>query len=135
MARLRKVLNVLILTAAVIALAQFGVYYWRSLIHTRATQPLSERFRHAVGYESSAPGAQDFAPLLSFYRSTPELKNRANKLCGIRAYYTVVGVLQKLPALHRWAQSEMAVCAKYVAVLVDQRIEGNLSYAAEMRCR
>ena len=123
------------LIVAVIGLAQFGAYYWRSLIVSRAAQPLSDRFRIATGYENSAPRAQDFDALLSFYRSTPELKNRTSDLCGIRAYYIFVAAFQKLPALHHWAQAEMNICVRYVAVLVDQRIECNFAHAAEMRCR
>jgi hypothetical protein len=129
------VLNIVMFLAAVLALAQFGAYYWRSLIASRAARPLSERFRIATGYESSAPGAQDFGALLSFYRLTPELKKHTYNLCGIQVYYRLAAALQKLPALHRWAQSEMAICTRYVAVLVDLRIERNLAYAAEMRCR
>lgn len=128
-------LNVVILIVAVVALAQFGAYYWRSLIASRAARPLSEHFRIATGYDCATPGAQDFNALLGFYRLTPDLKDRANNLCGIQAYYRFVAAFHNLPALHRWAQAEMAICARYVAVLVDQRIERNLAYAAEIRTR
>jgi hypothetical protein len=92
--------NVLMLIAAIIGLAQFGAYYWRSLIAARAARPLSERYRLATGSEYAEPRVQDFGALLSFYRLTPGLKNRTSDLCGIRVYYS----------------------------------EGNLAWAAEMRC-
>jgi hypothetical protein len=59
--------------------------------------------------------------------------SRQDSLATLRAYYSAVSVLCKLPALQAWAKQEMATCSRYVAVLVDQRLTQNLAYAAEMR--
>ena len=128
-------ISVVILIAAAGALAQFGLYYWRSLIAGYASQPLSERFPAFSGLEHESPEAEDFGALLSLHRLTPTLGRRADSLSALRAYYTAVSVLCRLPALHQWAQREMATCSRYVAVLVDQRLTQNLAYAAEMRSR
>ncbi|HUK30556.1 MAG TPA: hypothetical protein VLV89_05535 [Candidatus Acidoferrum sp.] len=128
-------ISVVILVLMVGAMAQFGLHYWRSLIAGFAAQPLSERFPAFSGLAHENPEAEDFGALLSLHRLTPTLGRRQDSLSTIRAYYTAVSVLCKLPALHQWAQREMETCSRYVAVLVDQRLTQNLAYAAEMRSR
>ena len=126
-------ISVLMLIAALIGLAQFGVSYWRSMLASTAAQPLSERFCAASGLEHRAPSATDFSAILSLHRLTPGLDNHPSRLRGLQTYYSVVDALRKLPALNRWAQSEMTTCARYLAVIVDQRLSNNLACAAEMR--
>jgi hypothetical protein len=128
-------ISVVILILMVGAMAQFGLYYWRSLIAGYASQPLSERFPAFSGLERATPEAEDFGALLSLHRLTPTMGRRHDGLSTIRAYYTAASVLCHLPALRKWAQQEMATCSRYVAVLVDQRLTQNLAYAAEMRSR
>ncbi|MFZ0819246.1 MAG: hypothetical protein WAM91_04200 [Candidatus Acidiferrales bacterium] len=128
-------ISVVILIAAMGATAQFGLYYWRSTIAGYASQPLSERFPLFSGLDHETPVAEDFGALMSLHRLTPTLGARQDSLTTLRAYYSAVSVLCKLPALHEWAQGELATCSRYVAVLVDQRLTQNLAYAAEMRSR
>jgi hypothetical protein len=128
-------ISTVILIVALVALAQFGLYYWRSLIAGYASQPLSERFPLFSGLEHESPEAEDFGALLSLHRLTPTLGRRADNLTTLRAYYTAVSVLCRLPALQQWAKREMAICSRYLAVTVDQRLTQNLAYAAEMRSR
>jgi len=123
----------ILLIASTIGVAQFGLYYWRSLIAGFASQPLSERFPQFSGLNHNIPDAEDFNALMSLHRLTPTLGRRQDSLSALRAYYTGVGILRRLPALRQWAQREMATCSRYVAVLVDQRLSENLAYAAEMR--
>ena len=126
-------ISVLMLIAALIGLAQFGVSYWRSMLASTAAQPLSERFRAASGLEYGTPSAGDFSAILSLHRLTPGLDNQPSRLRGLQVYYSLADSLRKLPALNQWAQSEMNTCARYLAVLVDQRLSNNLACAAEMR--
>jgi hypothetical protein len=126
-------ISVLMLIAALIGLAQFGVSYWRSMLASTAAQPLSERFCAASGLEHGTPGASDFSAILSLHRLTPGLDNQPSRLRGLQAYYSLVDSLRKLPALRQWAQSEMTTCSRYLAVIVDQRLSNNLACAAEMR--
>jgi hypothetical protein len=128
-------ISVIILIAAIGAMVQFGLYYWRSMIAGYASQPLSERFPLFSGLKSEIPEAEDFGALLSLHRLTPTMGHRQDGLTGLRAYYSAVSILCKLPALQAWAKQEMATCSRYVAVLVDQRLTQNLAYAAEMRSR
>ena len=126
-------ISILMLIAALIGLAQFGVSYWRSMLASTAAQPLSERFRVAIGLEEGAPSASDFSTILSLHRLTPGLDNQPSRLRGLQVYYSLVDSLRKLPALRQWAQSEMTTCSRYLAVIVDQRLSNNLACAAEMR--
>jgi len=125
--------SILILTLSVMGAMQFGISYWRSLIAGMAAQPLSDRFAEFAGLEKSSISAGDFTKLLSLHRLTPDLKRQPSSLTALRIYYTAASVLTKLPALNRWAQDEMRNCARYVAVLVDQRLSHNLDTAAGMR--
>jgi hypothetical protein len=126
-------ITVLMLIAASIGVAQFGVSYWRAMLASTAAQPLSDRFRTASGLESRKPSASDFSAILSLHRLTPGLEIRPSRLRGLQAYYSAVNAVCKLPTLNQWAQSEMTTCARYLAVIVDQRLSSNLASAAEMR--
>ena len=127
-------ITALMLIAALIGLAQFGVSYWRSMLaSTAAAQPLSERFCAASGLEHGIAGASDFSAILSLHRLTPGLDNQPSRLRGLQVYYYLIDSLRRLPALNQWAQSEMTTCARYLAVTVDQRLSNNLACAAEMR--
>jgi hypothetical protein len=46
-------------------------------------------------------------------------------------------VVEKLgsivPAMASWADAEMAICSRYVAVLMDQHLERNMVCAAQVR--
>jgi hypothetical protein len=126
-------ISILMLIASAVAMTQFGVSYWRSLIAGMAAKPLSEAFVAASGLETAAPSAGDFGALLTLHKLTPGLESRPGSLRGLQAYYSVVNALKSLPALNRWAQSELNTCAKYLAVVVDQRMSQNLACAAEMR--
>jgi len=126
-------ISALMLVAALVGLAQFGVSYWRSVLASAAAQPLSERFRVASGLEYRTPVASDFKAIMSLHRLTPGFYNQPSRLHSLQTYYSVVNALRKLPVLNHWAQSELATCSRYLAVIVDQRLSNNLACAAEMR--
>jgi hypothetical protein len=126
-------ISVLMLIAALIGLAQFGVSYWRSMLASTAAQPISERFCAAVGLEHGTLSASDFSAILSLHRLTPGLDNQPSRLRGLQVYYSLVDSLRKVPTFSQWAQSEMTTCTRYLAVIVDQRLSNNLACAAEMR--
>ncbi|HLW97244.1 MAG TPA: hypothetical protein VKR82_01250 [Candidatus Acidoferrales bacterium] len=125
--------SALILTISVIGAMHFGISYWRSLIAGMAAQPLSDRFAAFSGLDKASVDGGDFTALLSLNRLTPDLKRQPSSLTALRTYYAAASALTKLPALNQWAQEEMGKCARYVAVLVDQRLSDNLCTAAEIR--
>lgn len=124
----------ILFTVSVVALIQFGVYYWRAMIAGVAAQAVSDRIRVAAGLSSSMIGAQDFRNILILNDLSPELRGPAGSFRGIRAYYSVVEKLGSIiPAMSNWSKAEMATCSRYVAVLMDQHLERNLATAAQMR--
>lgn len=130
--------SLLLLALSLAALAQFGVYYWRSLVAGIAAQPVSDRVCEAAGLNHQVPAAEDFDALLSLHRLTPDLEGPAGKLTALQVYYSAMSAVRKLtqsalPAAARWAGSEMSTCSRYVAVLVGQRLESNLACAAAIR--
>jgi hypothetical protein len=120
------------------ALGQFALYYWRSVVAGVAAQPVSDRVRKAAGLASESVGSADFRAVMDLHGLTPGLKDDGGDLRAVRAYYRVVEMLGRLagfrlPVVAAWSEREMTTCSRYVAVLVDRRLERNLVCAAEMR--
>jgi hypothetical protein len=123
-----------ILVISVVAFSQFGLYYWRATISGIAAQAISERIRVAAGITHDGIGAQDFRSILILKDLSPDLRGPNGNFTAIRAYYAVVEKLGSIvPAMANWANSEMATCSRYVAVLMDKHLERNMAYAAQAR--
>ena len=116
-------LPLLILVLSTVALGQFGVYYWRALVVTAATQPLSERARAAAQLAADTSGTPDFSAVLSLHKLTPGLGGRGSGLSLVRSYYSAVNALGRMvPSLSGWVNGEKVVCARYAAVKLDLRM-------------
>jgi hypothetical protein len=116
---------------SVVALGQFALYYWRSVLAGVASQPISERVRDAVG-------AADFGTLMKLHDRTPSPRESDGELQTVQVYYTAMEALNRLvgarfPQLAAWTNREMATCRRYVAVMVDRRLAAYLQCAAETR--
>jgi hypothetical protein len=49
-------------------------------------------------------------------------------------YYAVVEKLGAIiPLMAKWANTEMATCSRYAAVLMEQHLERNMACAAQVR--
>jgi len=125
---------VIILIVSMVAFAQFWVYYWRATMSGVASQAISERIRVAAGITHESISAEDFRSLLILKDLSPDLGGPSGSLMTIRSYYAVLEKLGKIaPAMAGWADSEMAICSRYVAVLMDQHLERNMACAAQAR--
>ena len=125
---------VIICLVSVGAFAQFGLYYWRATISGVAAQAISDRIRVAAGITHAAIGAQDFRNIIILKDLSPDLRGPNGGFKAIRAYYAVVEKLGSfVPAMASWADSEMATCSRYAAVLMDQHLERNMACAAQVR--
>ena len=123
-----------IFAVSMVAFAQFGLYYWRATISGIAAQAISERIRVAAGITHDGIGAQDFRSILILKDLSPDLRGPNGSFTAIRAYYAVVEKVGSIvPAMANWANSEMATCSRYVAVLMDQHLERNMACAAQVR--
>ena len=129
----------IILVLAVLALVQFGISQWRMIWLTTANQPLSDSLRVATGIEAETIGPNDFGKLLGLCdEMSPLLKKGTPWLREVKGYYTIVARVEKTfrsiqPALSAWAFSEMKVCSRYVAVLLDQSLSLDLDQRAAVR--
>ncbi len=123
---------------SIVALSQFGVYYWRAMLVGAAAQPVSERILAAAGVRNGKLTGEDFRALLGLHDLTPELRSGGKNLALVRAYYAMVEGIASLagrsmPAVAAWSERELAVCARYAAVQIDRRLQANLELAASLR--
>jgi len=124
----------ILFSVSIVALGQFGLYYWRATIADTAGQSVSDRVRLAAGIQTISARARDFRAILSVYDMTPDLRGDAAPYRRIRTYYTLVQTIGNLiPPVAKWAESELDMCSRYVAVLVDQHLNRNRECAARVR--
>jgi hypothetical protein len=127
-----------ILVFSVAALVRFGISQWRAMWLTVAARPLSDCLQAATGLDANALRAEDFYLITktSHYVS-PAPRERNVWLREVGVYFKLVSTVEKalgghVPQIKRWAQSELLSCAKYAAAVLDQRLNANLAYAADM---
>jgi hypothetical protein len=130
--------SAILFTVSVVALAQFGLYYWRAVLAGVAAQPIRTEILEAAQVEESRICAADFDKLASLLILTPELKRARGGLGLVPAYFKIIGKLSDVfgqisPALANWGEQERVLCARYAAVQVGRRLEANLAQAAAMR--
>lgn len=126
--------SAMLLAIAIVALAQFALYYGRAVLTGVASQPISNRVLEAAQLEEPHLRGQDFEKLAELLKLTPELYGQGDRLGLVRAYYKVVGFFSSLsPAFSAWCEEERVLCARYAAVQVDRRLEANLAQAASLR--
>jgi hypothetical protein len=124
----------ILLALSVMALANFALHYWRAMISGVATCPVSDRIRTAAGLATPDIGPLDFNNILSLNDLAPDLHGLNDSFRGVRMYYAVVKKLGRVvPGVSAWANAEMTTCSRYVAVLMDQHLERNIAYAAQLR--
>jgi hypothetical protein len=122
----------LILAFACFALVKFGISQWRAIWITSASQPLSDALQLEAGIDGAAIEAQDFGSLMDLCdQLSPGLKKASPWLKEVSIYYRAVAKLEhafrlKLPSISSWANREMQVCSRYVAVVLDQALSMNL---------
>jgi hypothetical protein len=123
---------------SIVALSQFGLYYWRAVLAGVAGQPISEQVLSAARVENGQVTGEDFGTLAGLYDLTPDLHPGQTGLGLVRLYYRAVDTIaslagQRMPAVGAWSDRELAVCARYAAVQIDRRLQANLELAASLR--
>ncbi|HEY6263730.1 MAG TPA: hypothetical protein VIW93_02905 [Candidatus Acidoferrum sp.] len=123
---------------SIVALAQFGLYYWRAVLAGVAAQPVSDRVLSAARVENGRVAPEHFETLAGLHDLTPDLFPNRGGLGLVRLYYRVVQSLDavagaRIPAVAAWSLHERVICARYAAVQVDRRLQANLQLAASLR--
>ncbi len=131
-------LGVLILAFSIAALGQFVVFYARAVLASVAEQPLTGYVQQIEGFPSRPLKAEDFPHLVQLQRICPQVGPEARGLRAARAYYRALAAVKRvingfMPGLHGWAEREQTLCARFAAVLLDQRLARTAAAAADMR--
>jgi hypothetical protein len=121
-----------------VAVTQFAMYYWRAVLSSVASQPISESVLAAVSAEDRPLRASDFKQFLGHHRLTPDLNPQGGNLGLVRFYYSLTQALNSLVGSHlapvaQWSEREGVICARYAAVQIGLRLQGNLESAASLR--
>ena len=125
-------LSLFILAFSSLALIRFAVSQWRAIWITSASQPVSDSLQLAAGIDATNIGARDFGRLMNLCdQLSPELKKSSPWLSEVSAYYRTVAKVEqvcnaRVPSISAWASREMQICARYVAVVLDQNLAMNL---------
>jgi len=130
--------SAMLLTISMVALVQFAVYYWRSVVAGVATQPISEEVLAAVSLERGKLNGDDFEVVAKLHELTPNLQKQPSSIGLVRAYYRVLHAIGefasgRMAAIANWAEREQVLCVRYAAVQVDRRLQSNLALAASIR--
>jgi hypothetical protein len=123
---------------SIVALSQFGIYYWRAVLAAAAGQPVSDGILAAAGVANGRVTAGDFGTLAGLHELTPNLNPNQGGLSLVRLYYRAVDGVSALlgrhmPSVASWCDQELTVCARYAAVQIDRRLQTNLELAASLR--
>jgi hypothetical protein len=122
----------LILVLSSLALVKFAVSQWRAIWISAASQPLSNELQSATGIDEATVASQDFGTLIGLCNKlSPGLQKTTPWLREVSVYYRFIEALDRafkvsLPSLSRWAQHEMQICSRYVAVLLSQSLSMQL---------
>jgi hypothetical protein len=131
---LGQVIAAILFCVSIVAFGQFGLYYWRATIAVTATRQVSNRLRVAAGISAASVGSRDFRAILSVRDLTPDLSGPGGTYLAVRAYYSIAETVGRLiPSAIGWSEPEMAMCSRYVAVVVDQHLDRNMDCATQMR--
>jgi hypothetical protein len=116
--------SVFILAFSLVALIRFGVLYCRGILVRAAELPVSEEVRTAARLSGEEITGRDFAALAGVLSMTP---GGSGGVSLVKAYFRAVQVVGAIgrtqAACAAWAEREMAICARYVGVQIDGRLQ------------
>lgn len=123
------------------AMVQFAVLSWRAGLLRLAANPLPGEADSVAAQALDLLRSQDFRGLSALQQMCPDLSgSKAPSLRSVSLYYRVLRSLNALSnailptaSTTGWAQSEMALCARYATVVLSQRLERNRALIAEVR--
>jgi hypothetical protein len=129
-----------ILVISFAALVQFAVFSWRAALLSVANSPVINEEAAAAPVYHKILETNDFQEVMSYQNVCPELgAGGGSKLMSVRVYYRALAFLSSLgkaigtAAMETWTAGEMALCTRYAAVVMIQRLERNQVLASDMR--
>lgn len=129
-----------ILVISVAALLQFAAFTWRAGLLSVASQPLPDQVFTETG-TSDLLQSKDFADISAYQQLCTEIGAESGEtLRSVHLYYRFLQFVSRLGSSileaampTGWTQREMALCTRYAAVVLSQRLERNHALAAEVR--
>jgi hypothetical protein len=127
----------LIFVISVAALGQFAMFSWRAAFLTVASREMSLETRAAMGAAAAAVDSGDLAGASKWLELSPNLAGEDRRLWTIKLYYIALraigGLSRMMVPASEWSQREMVSCARYAAIVVEERLQRNRLVVAEMR--
>lgn len=127
----------LIFVISVAALLQFGLYAWRAAFLSVANREISAETREAMGAAAAAVDNGDLEGATRWLDVSPNLAGEDRRLWTVKLYYVALRAVAGLSRLAApagdWSHREMVACARYAAVVVEERMQRNRLVVAEMR--
>jgi hypothetical protein len=127
----------LIFVISVAALGQFALFSWRAAFLTVASRDMSLETRAAMGAAAASVDSGDLSGASKWLELSPNLAGEDRRLWTIKLYYVAlraIGAASRLMApAGEWSQREMVSCARYAAIVVEERLQRNRLVVAEMR--
>jgi hypothetical protein len=127
----------LIFVISVAALGQFAMFSWRAAFLTVASREMSLETRAAMGAAAAAVDSGDLAGASKWLELSPNLAGEDRRLWTIKLYYVALraigGLSRMMVPASEWSQREMVSCARYAAIVVEERLQRNRLVVAEMR--
>jgi hypothetical protein len=121
----------LILAMSIVALFQFALYYWRAILAGAVAQSVSEEVRTAAHIDGVGITGKDFKALSAIHHVIPG----SGGLGFVPLYYRIVDAIgtvveMRIPLIATWAEHEKSICAHYIGVQIDGRLQANRELAA-----
>lgn len=120
----------LILVISVAALIQFAVFSWRAAFLSVAALPVSEDVANLVEIDAESGLSSDFVKAAQWLELSPNLAGNERRTLGVRVYHAALQFMSNLGI--SWAQSEMSNCTRFMAVVVDERLQRNRACYADL---
>jgi hypothetical protein len=126
----------IIYVVVVAVLAEFFIYYCRSILASSRGIQLRAQVWEAAGVHRDAVAPGDFERLLELVRVCPDETADDRSICVVCAYYGLVRALGRAshglaPRVESWAEKERGNCSHFAAVALDRRISGTRRLLAQ----
>jgi len=117
----------LVYIALIVVLAEFFVYYCRSVLASSRKIQLPASVCEAAGVDRDGVAPGDFERFLELVRVCPEETAGDRSMRAVHAYYGLVRALGRasrglVPRVESWAEKEQRNCSHFAAVTLDRRI-------------
>jgi hypothetical protein len=88
--------SVLILAISIVALAQFGAFYWRAVVVGIAAQPVSEQVLAAANLDTRTLRGEDYRSLAQLHKLTLDICAKSSGLGLVPLYCKIIHATGKL---------------------------------------